>query len=382
MAPAGRCGAAARTTARRPCDGTATITCRAPPSASASDAVGRTRGRKRDVRQIRRVGAAGRHLGHQRRVAAPERHVAAGRPEVNRDRRAPAARAEHGGAMGIRHWHRMILMDSYRGRGPLRSLFISATCATRQRAGVRRHVESEQPVDRALARWPRGRRPTTGAVRDRAPAPASGAASAVGARRPPRRARAGRPAPRAAGPGSRARRRRRSTAFAARPRGGNAPSSPSVTSNGATGSVSPSASVSAGSRVASNAPRKCSVRWRFSGAVQRSGGRRIAGRLLRAPDGRRRRLPRAHRRAQPRETAARRTMSSAAATDCVRTICRSPAKRSVFTISRGPLSAMTTVPTGFSGDPPSGPAMPVIARPTSAPSRSRTRTPSPARPAR
>ena len=70
-ASGGNGGAAARSTPRKPCDGTATITWRAPSSASASDAVGSQRRGKRDVRQIRRIRAPRGHLGDQRRGRGP-----------------------------------------------------------------------------------------------------------------------------------------------------------------------------------------------------------------------------------------------------------------------------------------------------------------------
>src|SRR6185503_18386420 len=73
-----------------------------------------------------------------------------------------------------------------------------------------------------------------------------------------------------------------------------------------------------------------------------------------------------------RASSARLSNSSAAMTDCCRTIARSPTKRYVRTRAGPAATATTTVPTGFSADPPSGPAIPVIARPAFEPRRSRT----------
>ena len=61
-------------------------------------------------------------------------------------------------------------------------------------------------------------------------------------------------------------------------------------------------------------------------------------------------------------------------------------RRRTETSARAPRVGMTTaiatVPTGFSGVPPPGPAMPVMPTPTSVPARARCPRPSPARPAR
>ena len=88
------CGAAWRTTARRPCDGTATTTWSA---VSAASSIRRDRmdlGGRSDVGQIRRVRAPRGDLRDERRIASPQRDGVAGPREVNRERRAPSARAE------------------------------------------------------------------------------------------------------------------------------------------------------------------------------------------------------------------------------------------------------------------------------------------------
>ncbi len=84
-------GAAARTAARRPCDGTATITCCAPDRASSSAATGSRESGKRHIGQVRGIGAATRHFLDERRVAPPERHVLTGTAELNGECRAPAS---------------------------------------------------------------------------------------------------------------------------------------------------------------------------------------------------------------------------------------------------------------------------------------------------
>src|SRR5262245_57073974 len=68
------------------------------------------------------------------------------------------------------------------------------------------------------------------------------------------------------------------------------------------------------------------------------------------------------------DDSARRSRSSAACEDCHFTASRPPGKRNRRTSMRGPsdpgtAAAMYTVPTGFAGVPPSGPAMPVTAIP-------------------
>ena len=59
--------------------------------------------------------------------------------------------------------------------------------------------------------------------------------------------------------------------------------------------------------------------------------------------------------------------------DCHFTEARSPAKRKRrLDTPPGTASATKTVPTGFAAVPPSGPAIPVIARPQGVPARSQT----------
>src|SRR6185503_2607573 len=65
---------------------------------------------------------------------------------------------------------------------------------------------------------------------------------------------------------------------------------------------------------------------------------------------------------------ARRSISSAAWADCHFTASRPPANRNRRTSTpAGDATPTKTVPTGFSGDPPSGPAMPVMATPQAVP---------------
>ena len=58
-------------------------------------AVGRDRRRKRDVGQVDRVGAAPPHLADKRGIAGPQSHLMTDPRQVHRERRAPAAGAEH-----------------------------------------------------------------------------------------------------------------------------------------------------------------------------------------------------------------------------------------------------------------------------------------------
>src|SRR5207249_6099926 len=74
-----------------------------------------------------------------------------------------------------------------------------------------------------------------------------------------------------------------------------------------------------------------------------------------------------------RPPTARRSISNAACVDCHFTEARSPEKRKRrLDTPPGTASATNTVPTGFAAVPPSGPAIPVIARPQGVPARSQT----------
>src|SRR5262249_40565998 len=68
----------------------------------------------------------------------------------------------------------------------------------------------------------------------------------------------------------------------------------------------------------------------------------------------------------------RRTISNAACDACQRTLSRSPGKRKRrSSVPAGVATAMCTVPTGFSAEPPPGPATPVTPTPIVVPARAR-----------
>src|SRR6185436_12648020 len=72
------------------------------------------RGWKREVRQIRRVGAALRHLVHERAIAAPQRHAVSDEPEMDGERGAPTAGTEDGRLVaGVGLHAPTILLDLY-----------------------------------------------------------------------------------------------------------------------------------------------------------------------------------------------------------------------------------------------------------------------------
>ncbi len=109
-ASAGMCGAAARITARSPCEGTATMTWRAPARRLGQRRDGPKGVGKRDVGQVSGIGAARRHFVDEVRVAAPQRDVMADARQMNRERRAPTPGAKHGGAVGRGWRHAAILI--------------------------------------------------------------------------------------------------------------------------------------------------------------------------------------------------------------------------------------------------------------------------------
>ena len=88
-------GAAARITARQPCDGIAETISSVSNSASASASVTITRVRQRNVGQVDGVRPPFGDLGGERRIARPQPDVVPDAPEMDRERRAPTARAEH-----------------------------------------------------------------------------------------------------------------------------------------------------------------------------------------------------------------------------------------------------------------------------------------------
>ena len=95
-APAGIAGAAARNTARSPCDGTATITWRAPDERFVQRGDRVQERWKRDVGQVGRIGAARRASPSISPASRPhERDVVADARQVDGERGAPASRAKH-----------------------------------------------------------------------------------------------------------------------------------------------------------------------------------------------------------------------------------------------------------------------------------------------
>ena len=93
---ADRCGASSLSSARRRRLGTTTSTSRAPASAAGRSAARPPARRERRCRQVARVAALARHALELRASRPHSRTGAAAARELDRERRAPGARAEHG----------------------------------------------------------------------------------------------------------------------------------------------------------------------------------------------------------------------------------------------------------------------------------------------